>query len=233
MLFTPKLTIYTEEFPPYNYTEGGKIMGVSTEIVEKVMKNAGIDYEIKSLSWDRTYQLAQETPNALIYSISRRKKREELFKWIAVIAPSKYSVFALRSRTDIYINRLEDLKSYRIGTSIDDARETYLLDNGFELSDFKRISGKDVQLRNIQRLLNNMVDVIPMSDAVAFYTAKKAGYDSQKLLRKVFPLPGLSGGFYLAASHQTSDAVVDKIRQEIVRLKQSGEYMEIRNRWGL
>ncbi len=35
--FAQKLTIYTEEFPPYNFTEGNKIVGVSTEVVEAVM----------------------------------------------------------------------------------------------------------------------------------------------------------------------------------------------------
>ncbi len=39
--FAQKLTIYTEEFPPYNFTEGNEIVGVSTEVVEAVMNKAG------------------------------------------------------------------------------------------------------------------------------------------------------------------------------------------------
>ncbi len=33
-LFAQNLTIYTEEVAPYNFTEGNKIVGVSTEVVE-------------------------------------------------------------------------------------------------------------------------------------------------------------------------------------------------------
>ncbi len=39
--FAQKLTIYTEEVAPYNFTEGNKIVGVSTEVVEAVMNKAG------------------------------------------------------------------------------------------------------------------------------------------------------------------------------------------------
>lgn len=39
--FAQKLTIYTEEVAPYNFTEANKIVGVSTEVVEAVMNKAG------------------------------------------------------------------------------------------------------------------------------------------------------------------------------------------------
>jgi hypothetical protein len=127
-----KLTVYTEEFPPFNYTQGNKITGVSTEVVIRVLAKAGIDAEIKSLPWKESFKLAQKLPNTLIYSIARHKKRENLFKWIGIITPSTYSVVALASRTDIRIHRLEDLKGYRIGTTIDDITETWLAGKGFE-----------------------------------------------------------------------------------------------------
>ncbi len=61
------LTLFTEEFPPFNFTEAGKTTGVSTEVVEAVLKQAGYDYEIRSYPWARTYKVAQETPNALVF----------------------------------------------------------------------------------------------------------------------------------------------------------------------
>jgi len=142
------LTIYTEEFPPFNYTNNNQIEGVSTDIVNAVMKKTYFDYSIISIPWARAYKMSQEDPNSLIFSISRRVKRENLFKWIGIIVPSVHSVFALKSRDDIIIDKLDDLKQYQIGTAIEDARETYLVTKGIELKKLQREAGKSAYLQN-------------------------------------------------------------------------------------
>ncbi len=35
--FAENFTIYTEEYPPYNYTDNGSITGISTEIVREIL----------------------------------------------------------------------------------------------------------------------------------------------------------------------------------------------------
>ncbi len=125
------LRVYTEEFPPFNFTQDKQITGVSTEVVTRVLEIAGLSARIKSLPWKDAYRLAQRQKNTLIYSISRRKEREKLFKWIGVVTPTTYSVIALTSRKDIHIRRLADLKKYKIGTTEDDVVERWLLSKGF------------------------------------------------------------------------------------------------------
>lgn len=133
----PKLTIYTEEFPPFNYRDQEKITGGSTEIVEEIMKRANVDYSIKLLPWSRAYKLVQQDPNSLIYSISRRKDRENLFIWVGKIAPSNNSIYALKG-SNIKISSLNDLNSFKIGTTFDDARDTYLIGKGIPRSQILR-----------------------------------------------------------------------------------------------
>ena len=48
------LTVYTEEFPPYNFSEDGRIVGVSTEIVENIMNRTDLDYELAIYPWATT-----------------------------------------------------------------------------------------------------------------------------------------------------------------------------------
>ena len=232
--FAQKLTIYTEEFPPYNFTENNKIVGVSTEVVEAVMKTAGLDYEIVSYPWARTYKLAADSPNSLIFSISRRPKRETTFKWIGVITPSKHSVFALKSRLDIKIKKLEDLKAYTIGTTIGDARETYLLENGFWASDLQRVSGGTANLQNYQKLKLGRIDVWPMSEANAYYTVRKSGDDPGEQIRKVFVFEEMSSeGYYIASSLQTPDDIVRTISETLEKFKKTTEYQQILEKWDL
>lgn len=228
------LTLFTEEFPPFNFTEAGKTTGVSTEVVEAVLKQAGYDYEIRSYPWARTYKVAQETPNALVFSISRRANREDLFKWVGEVVPAVHSVFALRDRTDIQIEDLQDLRRYEIGTNINDAREAYLMNNGFEAHKLQRIGGNSPHLVNYRKLKLGRIDLWPMPDAVMSHIVRTAGDDPEETLRNVFVFNELStGGYYIAASLRTPDIVVDKIRKTLEKFKKTGEYRAILREWGL
>ena len=232
--FAQKLTIYTEEVAPYNFTEGNKIVGVSTEVVEAVMNKAGLDYEMVSYPWARTYKLATERPNSLIFSISRRPKRETTFKWIGVIVPSRHSVFALKSRTDIKIENIGDLRKYTIGTTLGDARETYLLENGFKISDLQRVAGKTANLQNYKKLKLGRIDLWPMSEAIAYYIVRKSGDDPDRQIRKVYLFEEMSkGGYYIASSLQTSDDIVKTIRETLEKFKKTTEYQQIVEKWDL
>jgi polar amino acid transport system substrate-binding protein len=229
-----QLTIYTEEFPPFNFTEKGKITGVSTEVVQHVMANTGIPYLIRSLPWDQSYSLAQNQADTLIFSISRNSSREALFKWIGILTPTTYSVLALKSRTDVKISRLEDMKKYKVGTTTDDIVESWLIGKGFSTSDLFRSSGDNAALKNFKNLLNNRIDLWPFPDAVAYYIARQEGHGNpESLLEKAFSINELSGGYYMATSLSTSDAVVMKISQALKNFKQSDDYFKILAHWGV
>jgi polar amino acid transport system substrate-binding protein len=229
------LTIYTSEFPPFNFMEDGKLTGMATEVVDAVMKETGIPYVIQSNAWSRSMQLVQEEPNTLIYPLSRQEKREALFHWVGVITPAvTHSIFALKSRTDIRVQNLEDLKKYTIGTNSNDARETYLSNKGFDLDKFDRLSGDDAHDRNYQKLKIGRIDLWPMPDAVAAYVVKKAGDDPNLVLQKVFEFTELSqGGYYLATSLSISQEELKKISAQLEAFRQSPEYQAILGKWGM
>lgn len=229
------LKVYTEELPPFSYTLGGELRGVSTAIVRAVLDKAGLDHQIVSLPWARTYKLARETPNALIYSISRREQREGHFKWIAPIIPTvRYSVFALKSRRDIRIERFSDLGKYQIGTTVNDAREVYLLNRGLSVDDLQRVSGSDSHRVNYEKLKRGRIELWPMPDAVMSYVVRDAGDEPGAMLRRVFGFSELtSSGYYLAASLDTPDAVVEQLRAEIQGFTQTDEYEALLDQWGL
>ena len=228
------LTVYTEEFPPYNYTKDNQIRGVSTEVVKEVLIRAGLDYQLISLPWARALKESQARPNSLIFSISRRKDREKLFHWIGVITPSVHSVFSLTGRTDISLRRLSDLKEYSIATVREDARETHLLQNGFAPEDLERLSGDGAYERGYQLLKLGRIDLWPIPDAVAFHVIRGLGQDPKKEIVKVFEFSELSrGGYYLAASLSTPVETVVRIRQALDSFKQSPDYRLVLNHWGL
>jgi len=57
------LQYITEEFPPYNYTEGGVARGISVDILLESAHAAGLFLErkdIRSFPWARGYQMVQK-----------------------------------------------------------------------------------------------------------------------------------------------------------------------------
>ncbi len=79
-----KLIILTEEYPPDNYMENGKVVGDSTEIVVEILKRIGSKLtrqDIRLVPWARAYGEALNDKSTIVYSIGRTTEREHLFKW--------------------------------------------------------------------------------------------------------------------------------------------------------
>ncbi len=53
------LTIVTEDFPPYNYEQDGKASGLSSEVVQAVLKEIGLQADIIFYPWRRAYHAVQ------------------------------------------------------------------------------------------------------------------------------------------------------------------------------
>jgi len=229
-----KLTLYTEEFPPFNFTKDGKVIGASTEVVRAIMRISSQDYVINSYPWARSFHSSQSNKNALIYSISRRLKREHLFKWIGVIVPANQSVFALKRRKDIVINSLEDMKPYTIGTTLEDSREAYLATQGFDISSFERFGGDTAYSQLFVLLKEGRIDLWPMPNAVMSYVVSEKNEDPEQIIKNVFKLEKMSSeGYYIAASLTTSDEIVNRLRKALVEFKKTNAYADILKKWGL
>lgn len=223
--YCQNIKIVTEEYPPYNYTENGKISGLSTDIVKAVLREIGIDAGINTYPWKRAYEMALNEPDVLIYSIGRNSQRENLFKWVGVIAPYKVYFFALKERSDIKIDHLDDAKKYKIGTTIDDAREQYLLSKGFDKGvQIEEVGTNDL---NVKKLFWKRIDLVPMPELVGYDLTKRSGFDPSQL-RKVFEIKDISSeGLYMAFSKGTSDELVDKFRQALDKIKGNGTFGRI------
>jgi len=233
-LFAQKLTIFVDEFPPFNYTKDKQITGLSTDVVRAVLNKTKFEYTITSVPWARAYTMSQTDTNTLIFSILRIDKREKLFKWIGIVAPAAYSVYRLNSRDDIKIDILNDLKNYQVGTVVKDVHEQYFVSNGFDLNTFQRVAGKNAYVQNYKKLLKQRIDILPMSDAVINFISKEQGDTPFKLLNKEYFLSEMSrGGAYIAASLKTNDEIVSEIRKVLETFKKTNEYQVILRKWGL
>ncbi len=218
--------VVTEEYPPYNFTENGKITGVSTDVVRAVLKEVGLEADIKSYPWPRAWRMALENENTMIYSISKVADRKDMFKWIGVVAPADNYLFALKKREDIKIVDLDDAKKYMIGTVRNDVADAYLIKNGFAVGgNIER--GPNYEL-NMKKLLSGRIDLWFCAELVGNYLLKKHGYNPKETVRKAYFMDDVVGdGFYMAFSKSTPDYIVEKFRKAIEKVKKDGTYSRI------
>lgn len=88
------IIIYTENYPPYNLMgPDGEVVGLATEKVHQVMRSSGLDYEIRLVPWVRAVHFTQNSPNSLIYSLTRTPGREQDYEWLVPLAESNFYVF--------------------------------------------------------------------------------------------------------------------------------------------
>jgi polar amino acid transport system substrate-binding protein len=220
--FAQTIAVVTEEYPPYNFLGNDKkISGMSTEVVEEVLKRAKFDYHLNIYPWARAYKMAQEAPNVLIYSIGRSKKRESLFKWVDVIAPYDVYLYRLKSRPEIIVTTLDDVKKFNIGAVRDDIRAQYLEKLGVKPD----LTNSDSF--NSKKLAVNRIDMFPIDEAALIALYKREGVDPDMVV-KVFKLEDLSTGLYMAFSHETSDDIVHRCKVALAEMKKDGTFERIR-----
>ncbi|WP_375749595.1 substrate-binding periplasmic protein [Vibrio sp. HN007] len=228
------IQIYTEDYPPYNYIEDGQPAGLSTEIVQHIMALAGLEYTIEFQPWARAMIIVENEPNTFVYSMRRLPSRESRFLWLGEIVTSQHSVFALKKRSDIKVEKVTDLIGYFIGTTIHDSRETLLIENGFPVENLTRISGRDAYERNYKKLKAGRIDVWPIDDAVAHHISRNCGDDPSLLLQKVYTFnEGTLHPYYLSTNLRTDPDIVEKVMNALVTFKKSREYKQILKRWGI
>lgn len=227
--FAQEVKIVTENYPPYNYEENGKVKGVSTEIVRAVLKEMGLNIKITVYPWARTYRLALEEPNTLIYSIARTPEREHKFKWVGIIAPADQVLLSLKERTDIKLNNLDDTRKYKIGTVRDDVIEHHLLSNGFKVG--KNIDRCNNYNSNIKKLLRKRIDLCAIGKLVGYNILRKIGHEPGDTVKQVYRFDVLSKGVNMAFQKDTPDEVVNKFRRGLKKIKENKTYDKILSKY--
>lgn len=225
-----EIRIVTEELPPYNMTQDGRITGISTEVVQAVLKEVGISAPIQSMPWARAYDTALNLENVLIYSITRTPQREKLFKWVGDIAPVQWYLFA-RSGSNIHLANLDDARKYQIAAVKEDAGEQFLLSHGFVVG--RNLQSSNKYQYNYDKLKLGRADLWISLELNALHLIRQAGEEPEKTVVRALSLPELDGehGLNMAFSLKTPDALVERFRKGLQSIRKNGTYDAILKKW--
>ena len=218
-----ELLILTEDLPPLNYLDNGKLVGPSVDIVREIQLRVGSTDQIHVYPWARAYRIALEQENVVLFGTTYTKNREKLFKWVGSLA-SKQDILIAKKDAPFEIHSLDDAKQAgTIGTLRDDTRHEYLVELGF--TNLEPVSDDK---QNAQKLAMGRLDLwaykIPGMNTVC----ELAGIDPAQF-NKVLDLRTVE--VKIAFSRKSSDSIVEQWRKAYTEMQEDGTLEEIRKRW--
>jgi polar amino acid transport system substrate-binding protein len=158
-----------------------------------------------------------------LFSTTRTEQREKLFKWVGPITTTNIGIIAPKSK-HLKINKIEDLKKYKIGAVLKDIGEQLLLSNGIPKANIKSIGGKNPVVLNFQKMGKGRIDAFAYETNVAMYGAKSYQIDSNDF-EVVYILK--KGELYYAFNKNTDDTIIKKYQKALDTIKQNGTYNKI------
>ncbi|WP_100642500.1 substrate-binding periplasmic protein [Alteromonas facilis] len=219
---TAQWSVVTEDAPPLQFIVDGEVKGVSTRLVNDVLKQANIDADIEVYPWARAFDKALKYKNTLIFSTIRTPERESQFHWIGKIGRFHLSFMGLKQNTAFNIGSTSDAKQFVIGAMRDDFTHQYLVSNGFT-NEGLVIRSSLPELMDL--LYKGLIDSFLVDRNLVCDLAEHYQFDCDKM-RVAYEVPELSVDVYLAANQYTDEAEIGKLRKAFEIVKQRPEYQE-------
>ena len=176
------LDVVSEHWPPFiiqnfdnkNKISEQKVSGIVTQKIHHILSTSEIDYTINTYPWARSYYLALNKPNVLIYSIYKTKQRTPHFEWFCPVhEKTPINIYKLKSNKS-NISSLSTLGNSIIGVLRSDNSHTFMLKNDFVEGGNLIVSSSEEN--NIKNLLNKRIDAVIQSQESLIYRLQSTGF---------------------------------------------------------
>ena len=208
------LEVVSEHWPPFiiqNPDNRNDISGSVTKKINDILAPSGIDYTIRTYPWARSYYLAMNKPNVLIYSIYKTKERTPYFEWFCPIhAKTPINIYKLK-KNKADISALETLGDTVIGVLRSDNSHNYMLEHGF-------VEGRNLivtssEENNIKNLLNGRIDAVIQSKESLIYRLQDTGFSIDDLKVGFKLHPNDSTEHCMALSKSSSPEMISTVKK--------------------
>ncbi len=212
------ISFMTPDYRPLNYLHNGELQGPSIEILQLLQKKLNNKEDITLLPWKRAYQNTQVTINTALFSTTRTKEREDLFKWVGPLAQKRFNIYALKS-SNIKIDDFEQMKKYVVGVERSTINEHMLLSRGII-----NLSKVNYPMQNLSMILKKRIDLWSISSSTFYETLLASRLDPNDL-EIVYTLR--KAKLYIAFNKKTPDETIEKWQKAYDELYDSGKVKEI------
>lgn len=214
-----KFNLVTENYPPFNMEESGKVIGMSADVMRELMKREEIEYSMVLYPWSRALKMGLEEKDTAVFSTARTPERDPLFKWVGPLVANDW-VFFGKEGTKIKLKSLDDAKKYKVGCYHDDAACEYLLKEGFKKGKNLIVATKDNQ--NSLKLEAGRIDLWATGAKEGIWVA------NQQHSKAIVPLYTYKRvDLYAAFNKATDDILIKKLNETLDKMKKDGTVTKI------
>ncbi|WP_024955291.1 substrate-binding periplasmic protein [Sulfurospirillum arcachonense] len=224
------IKIYTEHYPPHNMKIAGELTGYSVEILDAMFKQMKSKQSIKNIkltNWSRAYSIALKVPNSMVFSTTKTKQRDDLFKWVGPISKTRVGVIALKSK-NIVIKDVSDFNKYKIGAVLKDVAEQLLLKQNVHKNSIQHLNGENAINLSFTKMEKDRIDMFAYNIDAAFDGAKMAGYDISKY-EVIYILT--EADLYYAFNKKTDAKIIKQWQEALDIIKKNGTYEKIMSKY--
>ncbi len=220
-----ELEIITEEWAPFNYKEAKIIKGFSVEIVQAIMEELGEKNEIVLHPGARSEKMLDTMPNIMNFSLFRTSERESKYKWIGPLCMESL----------YFYKRKNDPRIFRTIADVKKVERIAVFHEGLTLSQMKKLGITNTHgLTEDKAILKHVIlgrsDLCVMSTPIGnVYNLKKLNQPIDALVKTNVKL--LEFPLYIACSKEIPDNVISKWQRALDKIKSSGRYEQIYNKY--
>jgi len=244
-----KLLIVGEEFPPFEFIQNNKIVGIDIDIISHILTKMDIPFEFQIIPWKRAWSMVEKGSADAVLSTSRKETR-----YSYVIYPEEdvwMSEFVFFVKKDKRISNFDGYqtainKHLKIGIVSGNSYhpsfwKAFPYKNGATTFQGDSVSGAMLNSHldlgttveiNIKKLVGGRFDIFPCDKIIGMYTAKLLGvqdkltYYDRVLFSKGYPIP-----FVKKSSFPNIQKIAIQFEKELKLFKKSNEYQIIMDRW--
>ncbi len=222
---TDGITYMTEEYPPINFVQDGKLTGLSVETLRLVWKEMGRKPQpIEVLPWARAMKRLETEPNTVLFGASWSLERAQRFKWVKPFHSDSLVLLA-RKNSDATVASPAELGAYKVTTLIDDIAEQMLLKKGAPTSSLERTTQYSSCL---QMLAKGRVDFAAVSMRALDRWLANAGLEMDEF-KVVLEFHRSVGGYMF--SQGTPDETIEEFQVALDKVRQTDAYAEVFERF--
>ncbi len=218
------INLLTEIYRPYQYEDTqGNPVGFGIDLVMEMFRRGGVAVDggqAKILPWARAYHILETTPNSATFLTVRNQIREQRFHWVGPLAPRHMDLYKLKSRDDIQIKTIEDVKNYTVGGYNKSASTDYMQELGMTQITIVTDPGQLVKMLILGRL-----DLIPSLRLQMAMELQDLGKDFS-MVENAFPLDHRFQ-YYLALNKGTPLELVEKLQKSLDSIRADGSYQKL------
>ncbi len=213
----------SEDAYPYNFQFKKKIDGLVYEIAKLISNRSGYELRAEAQPWTRALQTAKDTPNTLVFSLARNAEREPAYHWIGPVTTSEVWLFKLKNRTDLRLDKLEDIKVYTVGDVASSSTTSLLQKYG------AKVDSAPSNVSNCRKFKAGRVDFIPFDPNGIKIFLHTCGLKPEDVERSLH-LPR-DTALYIALGKRSDPELVQQLQTQFQAIVKDKSLQRLHEQW--